>query len=182
MGYAPGYIYQNLNVPRERPRATLSPTISRRAANCLNGKPNGPVLAQYVVTPGGWGRHGHQGIVLENWAAFDGRAFLLPRSKVGLRALARVRFAVPEGWTVASPLVEKDGWFEIGGYRAALTAQMLNGSCIGVGPFVGVTRTIGSTEYRVFTYGEWSDALRARLETRSYALFQWFHDNLGSPT
>ena len=63
---------------------------------------------------------------------------------------------VPEGWTVASPLVEKDGWYEIGGYRAALTAQMLNGSCIGVGPFVGVTRTIGSTEYRVFSYGEWT--------------------------
>ena len=176
MGNAPGYIYQHLKFS-DAEGHTLS-HHSKNGRHCLNGKPNGPVLAQYVVTPGGWGRHGHQGIVLENWAAFDGRAFLLPRSKVGLRA-ARIRFAVPEGWTVASPLVEKDGWYEIGGYRAALTAQMLNGSCIGVGPFVGVTRTIGSTEYRVFSYGEWNDALRTRLETRSYALFQWFHDNLG---
>ena len=83
MGDAPGYIYQNLKFS-DAEGHTLS-HHSKNGRHCLNGKPNGPVLAQYVVTPGGWGRHGHQGIVLENWAAFDGRAFLLPRSKVGLK-------------------------------------------------------------------------------------------------
>lgn len=176
MGYAPGYLYQDLKFS-DADGKTLSHD-SEKGLHCLKGNADGPVLAQYVVEPGGKGRHGYQGIVLEGWAAFDGRAFLLPRSKVGLQA-ARIRFEVPEGWSVASPLVEKNGWYEVGGYRSALTAQMLYGSCIGVGPFVGVTRTIGSTEYRVFSYGKWNDALRKRLEARSFAMFQWFHDNLG---
>lgn len=176
LGSAPEYLYQSLNFSDADGR-TLS-YDSKKGLHCLKGNVEGSVLVQYIVRPGGKGRHGHQGIVLEDWAAFDGRAFLLPRSKVGLRG-ARIRFEAPEGWSVASPLVEKDGWYEVGGYRSALIAQILQGSCIGVGPFVGVTRTIGSTEYRVFSYSEWSDALRTRLESRSFALFQWFHDKLG---
>ena len=56
MGHAPGYIYQNLKFS-DAEGHTLS-HHSKKGRHCLNGKPNGPVLAQYVVTPGGWGRPG----------------------------------------------------------------------------------------------------------------------------
>jgi len=141
----------------------------------LERAPGRVVRLRYRARPGGAGRHGRQGIVTREFASFDGRIFLLPDDVAGLRD-ARIRVRLPAGWGVASPFEEHGDELRLG---PELVGDTLAGSCFALGPFERASRTLGKTEYRVFTHAFWSDAYRARLEERTLGIFEWFHRELG---
>lgn len=101
----------------------------------LSGKAQPGVIVEYDVIPGGDGRHGHQGIVQDEFALVDGRIFMVPDGAGGLRG-ARARFLAPDGWTTVSALREADGWLYYDQYGPERVLTSLSGACIGVGPFV----------------------------------------------
>lgn len=144
----------------------------------LDGRAQSSLVVEYDVVPGGDGRHGHQGIVQDDFALFDGRVFLVPDGAGGLRG-ARVRFEAPEGWITGSALREQDGWLLFDQYGPERVLTAVSGTCFGVGPFEGQTRTLGRSEVRVFTFGGWDEATRKELARSSFALFDWFHGTLG---
>lgn len=141
----------------------------------LERPPGSVVRVRYRVRPGGPGRHGRQGVVTTEFASFDGRIFLLPVEAAGLRDV-RIRVRTPGGWRVASPFREDGDELRLG---AELAGDTLAGSCLALGPFERSTRTIGTTEYRVFTHALWSEAHRMRLNEKSFRIFDWFHRELG---
>ncbi|MEN8159538.1 MAG: hypothetical protein ABFS41_05630 [Myxococcota bacterium] len=136
----------------------------------------GPVVrVRYRAKPGGRGRHGRQGIVTSEFASLDGRIFILPADAAGLRD-ARIRVRLPEGWRVASPFREQGEEHHVG---PELVADALAGSCFALGPFERTSRTLGQTEFRVFTHQLWSEAYRARLTDKTFGIFSWFQRELG---
>ena len=132
------------------------------------------LYVQYLVQPGGDGRHGEQGIVTPTWASFDGRVFMMPDGGGALRA-GRVRFEAPEGWTTAHPFHEQDGWLLADVYGSDKVLQALSKSCFGVGPFVEQTRQFGNTEARVWTISSWPERDREGLNRDTLAIFGWFN-------
>ncbi len=141
----------------------------------LERAPGEVVRVRYRARPGGKGRHGLQGIVSPAFASFDGRVFILPADAAGLRD-ARIRVRLPDGWRVASPFREHGDELHLG---PELVADTLAGSCLALGPFERTSRTIGGTEYRVFTHALWSEAFRARLNEKTLRIFAWFERELG---
>jgi hypothetical protein len=138
--------------------------------------PTETLVVQYQVVPGGLGRHGHQGFLWKDGAGFDGRVIQWPRE---LPAMDKVRwhFTMPDGWVVASPMVETpDGWMlpNLGG--ANRTAAM-HQTCMALGPYQVDTRTLGQTEFRVYTHKRFPDA--AELAEKSHKVMGWFHHSQG---
>lgn len=144
----------------------------------LDGKPQPTLVVEYDVIPGGDGRHGHQGIVQDEFALFDGRVFVVPDGAGGLRG-ARARFLAPEGWTTVSALREQDGWLHYDQYGPERVLTSLSGACLGVGPFVGESRPLGRSEMRAYVFGGFDDGTRRELLQHSFALMTWFHGTLG---
>ncbi|NOY27900.1 MAG: hypothetical protein GXP62_18710 [Oligoflexia bacterium] len=145
----------------------------------LKGGAHDEVVVSYDVEPGGDGRHGHQGIVEDDFALFDGRVFLVPNGGGSLRA-ARIRYQAPDGWTAADALrQDDDGWIYFDNYGPSLVATSLTTACFGVGPFDVTTKPLGDSEVRVFNYSGFDKTERQKLTTRSMAMFGWFHDVLG---
>jgi len=137
-------------------------------------------VVTYQATPGGKGRHGHQGLVTDRFAVFDGRVFLQPRQGSALGTV-RYQFELPDGWRVASALREgDDGWF----YQDASDTlddrrYRMATECIGLGPFDLDTETLGSTELRVWSHPDVPEALRSRDRSDTVSEFRVFHDRLG---
>lgn len=144
----------------------------------VDGRPQEDYLVRYTVRPGGDGRHGHQGIVEAGFALFDGRVFLVPEGGASLRA-ARVRFLMPEGWTVASPLQEKGGWYAFDPYGPDKVLTALSGTCFGLGRFHEAKAPLGRSEVRVYTEDKTPADERRVMNDKSLAIFRWFHDALG---
>jgi hypothetical protein len=139
---------------------------------------NETVIASYLVEPGGLGRHGKQGVIAADHATFDGRLFLLPEGAVPLGS-ARVRFLVPEGWSVAGPFREEEGWYYVDAFEPQLTAIVLGSSCVGLGLLEQTTRRMGTMEVRVASYAGWEAAHRKALADKTLRLVQYFHERLG---
>jgi hypothetical protein len=135
----------------------------------------------YEVRPGGEGRHGNQGAVTEEFALFDGRVYILPKNGAALETV-RVRFDAPEGWVVASPFREDGEWWVLDGYEPSMAVMTLTTSCVGVGPFDLETAEFGGTDFRVFSYSDWSEKHKRTLAAKSKRLFRWFHEELGFET
>jgi hypothetical protein len=140
---------------------------------------DGPVDldVRYLVKVGGLGRHGHQGLVGEDWATFDGRVVL---GVPGVQDLAemRVHYKVPDGWKVVTPF-RKDGedytldTFGPSAWEAMTTA------CVGLGRFEVTERTVGKTPLAVAIYEGWDDETRAELVRGVEVMAAYFHDKLG---
>jgi hypothetical protein len=150
----------------------------------LGSDPGDSVRVRYRVKPGGEGRHGNQGAVTDEFAVFDGRIFLLPLGVNDLRS-ARIRFDVPDGWTVASPFRKEAEWWIVDQFAPELTGDELASSCMGAGLFDQVTKQFGGTEMRVFSFSKWSEGHKKKLADKSFRMFQWFHErqsfDLGAP-
>ncbi len=136
------------------------------------------VVARYQVQPGGLGRHGHQGWIGPDWASFDGRIFAMPQG-VGLAEDIRVRYDVPQGWTVATPFRSEGDWLVLDSFDRRVNVEALQRSCVGLGPFRESVHTYGDMDLRVYTpesfEAEWAD----RLHTDTDKLGAWFHETYG---
>jgi hypothetical protein len=176
MGKDPEYLYSNITLADEDGTPVAFDVSGRRLR--LNRSVGGTVELRYTVKPGGLGRHGHQGMVAENFSLFNGRMFILPARATELES-ARIRFELPEDWVVASALREEGGWYYTDVFGEEHTADVLSSSCIGAGPYELTTKTIGTTEYRVYSYGGWSTEHKENLAKKSLGIFDWFHGNLG---
>lgn len=144
----------------------------------LDGRPREDIIVRYTVRPGGDGRHGHQGIVQSDFALFDGRVFLVPDGGASLRA-ARARYLLPEGWMVAGPLREHEGWQIYDPYGPDKVLSALTGSCFGLGVFEGSSKPLGASEVRVFVHSSSQPAAKKEIAEKTLAIFTWFHDALG---
>ncbi len=139
---------------------------------------DGTMSLEMVVRPGGIGRHGHQGLVTNEWAAFDGRVLWYPQN---IQSYSDVRwhFQMPDGWKVASAMEQTaDGAWHL---SPTLTPQMraatTQSACIGLGPFTATHTQLGNTDLRVWTYDGWDDA--ADIAEKTTAMGSWFHGRLG---
>ncbi|MEZ4316640.1 MAG: hypothetical protein R3F61_04030 [Myxococcota bacterium] len=137
---------------------------------------DGPITVKWRVKPGGAGRHGHQGWVQADWASFDGRILLIPQSRRSVR-VARLQILRPDGWSVIHPFEEQGEWMVLHDHlnlKSELTA-----TCVAVGDYDVRSKTIGSTDFRVGAPRAWPQEHRDTLAEKSFAEFQWFHDELG---
>jgi len=150
----------------------------------LDSDPGSSVRVRYRVKPGGLGRHGNQGAVTEEFALFDGRIFLFPLGVNALRS-ARIRFDVPDGWTVTTPFRNEKEWWIVDQFAPELTADELANSCMGAGLFDVATKQFGDTEMRVFSFSNWKEGHKKALTDKSFRMFEWFHEHqnfdLGAP-
>lgn len=144
----------------------------------LDGRPREDIIVRYTVRPGGDGRHGHQGIVQSDFALFDGRVFLVTDGGGSLRA-ARAKYLLPDGWVVAGPLREHDGWQIFDPYGPEKVHTALTSSCFGLGDFEGSSMPLGASEVRVFVHGSSSAAAKKEIADKTMKVFTWFHDALG---
>jgi len=137
----------------------------------------------YRVRPGGEGKLGHQGFVDEQMVVVDGRAWLLPVSRQPL-ASARIKFEMPEGWSVASSLQpEADGWYRFpDGLTPEQLLHRLTTDCLAAGFFTATTSEVGPGEVRSFTHRELKPGFSTYLTESTTELAQWFHDELGVAT
>lgn len=158
-------------------RAEGEPIETEKVRDGWTFRASGPFEVQYRVTPGGDGRHGHQGAVASDWAVTDGRIFAVPRHGVDPASI-QLSFVLPEGWVAATPfepvsgapdrfLLEPDG---------ALGAdQLLAGACFGLGRFEQVSR--GSAT--VWAYAPWPAEHKQELASGSTAMADWFRTHTG---
>ncbi len=140
---------------------------------------SGPITVRYRVKPGGAGRHGHQGWVAVDWAAFDGRILFYPQTRRSIRT-ARYRLITPDGWTTLHPMtpVEDDGeWLQLHDHR--YLEKMLAATCMATGTYEVRSRTFGETEVRVGAPSTWPEPHREVLFDKSFAMFDWFNGQLG---
>jgi Flp pilus assembly protein TadD len=133
------------------------------------------VRAEWETEPGGIGRHGLQGVIRDDFATFDGRLFLMPRKAFKLRA-ARIHFAVPRGWNVATPFRSRGGWHYLDSFEPEDTSRLLEESCVGVGRFDVERRRFGEMEVRVASYSGWSKEYRAEVTDSGFRILEFFHD------
>lgn len=144
----------------------------------LDRAPGKTVNVRYVVRPGGEGRHGNQGAITDEFALFDGRLYIMPMDAPALKT-ARIRFEAPEGWSVASPFREENGWWVVDQFGSHLVYDELAGSCFGAGKFDQATKQVGNTEVRSFSFSAWDQAHKDALADKTFRMFSWFHDNVG---
>jgi len=144
----------------------------------LSGRHHDVVVADYDVKPGGNGRHGHQGIVEDDFALFDGRVFIQPVGSGDLVG-ARARFLAPEGWSTVGALTEDDGWQVYDTYGPQAVRVSLELSCFGVGPFEGTVKKLGKSDVRVYNYAGWDQKVRDDLTADTMAIYDWFYEDLG---
>ncbi|NCG20519.1 MAG: hypothetical protein GWP91_16040 [Rhodobacterales bacterium] len=163
-------------VAKDGSGATLDVPIEKRRVRIAAG--DDAMSLEFIVRPGGIGRHGHQGLVTKRWAAFDGRVLWYPKD-VQKYADVRWHFEVPKGWNVASAMDKTaDGaWHLSSTLTPRMRASITQSGCIGLGPFSAKRTQLGDTELRVWTFDPWEDA--ATLADKSTAMGQWFHTRLG---
>jgi Flp pilus assembly protein TadD len=133
------------------------------------------VQANWEAEPGGLGRHGHQGAIRGDFATFDGRLFLMPQNAAALRA-ARIHFAVPKGWTVATPFRREGDWFYLDSFKPKDTSRLLQKTCYGVGRFDVETRRFGDMEVRVASYAKWNEEHKAKITESTFGILEYFHE------
>ena len=133
------------------------------------------VQASWEAEPGGLGRHGLQGAVREDFATFDGRLYLLPHVSSRLRA-ARIHFALPRGWKVATPFRREGDWYYLDTFEPGETTRLLEKSCIGAGYFDIATRQLGEMEVRVASYAKWDDDYKKKITDQTFRILEYFHD------
>ena len=136
------------------------------------------LVMTYEVRPGGLGRHGHQGYVASDWAAFDGRVLLLPRGGHGL-ADVRVQYRVPDTWEVHTPFrPEEGGWWNLDTTGPGLALETLQTSCVALGVFEEETLQLGETELRVVAHASFDPVWRGDVLKKTLQLAEWYHQEL----
>lgn len=142
--------------------------------------PPGGFQIRYTARPGGFGRHGRQGHVGTDFAVFDGRVLLLPRSLDDF-ALARFRFKTPEGWRVVTAYeADSDGWHRLViDTDSGAGAELLRTTCLGAGRFEVASRQFGATEVAVHVFADWLQAHKDALTDKTFRLYGYFHERFG---
>jgi hypothetical protein len=175
LGEKEEYIYSNV-VFSDGAGGVIDTNAEKNGWNLPSGAKNGRLRVSYDLTPGGLGRHGHQGMVDAGFAVVDGRAWMVP--SVPLDA-ARIKVEGPDDWSVASRYEENDGWFNVQPLPFGRISDELQNACIAFGLFNEQRKVVGSTEVRVFSASSWSESHQKKLNQKSFALYQWFYDEFG---
>ncbi|MFT5457405.1 MAG: hypothetical protein ACI9K2_003898 [Myxococcota bacterium] len=145
----------------------------------LRGFTGDAVELRYKAKPGGIGRHGHQGLLREDWASFDGRVYMLPKGAMGLSEIT-VQFKLPDGWAAHTPFRDAgDGVFSLDTVPDRVMFESLQTSCVALGSFDHDDRTYGDTDFRVAAYGGFTPEHKALLFDKTHRMATWFHDKVG---
>ena len=175
LGKNKGYIYTNVTFS-DGIGNLISAKAHKSGWELSDGAKNSQLRISYDLKPGELGRHGHQGIVSEGFAVVDGRAWMVP--SVPLEA-ARIRIERPHHWSVASRYDETNGWLNIHPLPTGRVSDELQRACMAFGPFNEERKVVGATEVRVFSPRNWPESHQKNLNQKSFALYQWFYDELG---
>jgi hypothetical protein len=130
------------------------------------------VILKYDIKPGGFGRHGHQGALYENFGIVAGRIlFFLPRRDDNLKDLL-VRFDMPPGWKAVHAWEPRDGeWFDPrinGGYLK----DSLDSSTIGFGRWYSQSKDVGGNRFEVHAWDGWQPEFKQRVCERAIRIFE----------
>lgn len=144
---------------------------------------DGVAVLTYSVRPGGESGLGHQGWLDEEFGVFDGRALLMPLTRQPI-ARARIGFALPEGWSAATSLLDDgDGWYRYPDELppAALT-ERLRRDCHGVGVFDARTEMVRGVPVRSYVHTSLKEGFTSYLHDSTLAMAGWYDTQVGLAT
>lgn len=141
----------------------------------------GSAHVRYQVQLGRPGRHGHQGWLSDELALIDGSGLLIPTSAAPDDRI-RVRYRVPGGWRIATPLrplgAPSGGW-GIEPLGTESSWRVLATTCVGLGRLEVEQLPIGGLRLSVWTPSALPPQRREALIEGTAALGRYFQQVLG---
>ncbi|HPZ08688.1 MAG TPA: hypothetical protein PL110_11280 [Candidatus Eremiobacteraeota bacterium] len=127
----------------------------------------------YSVEPGGLERHARQGYVSEDFAAFDGRIFIMPNNALKINKV-KLQFQVPPQWQIINSYRKEGKWYYPDIFGKELVYESLIKSSMIFGDFEKKRKNYGNTDVFVYCYSKWEKERKKTITHKTFRLYEYF--------